>query len=99
MWPIAVVYTECILLITRDFEGYAMASWNIQISDETDRIVKEFLAHSDGGDLATFVDQAVRKDVFWQTVKSIQDRNHDLSPEDAQRLADDALADARAGRP
>ena len=36
---------------------------------------------------------------FWETLESVWDRNRRLSAEDAQALADAALAEARADRP
>ena len=48
------------------------------------------------GDLSAYVDHAVRQALFWDTVENIQVRNSDLSPEDAQALADEAVAEIRA---
>ena len=77
-----------------------MARWNLVIPDKTDRSVRSYLASTGGkkGDLSKFVDRAVREAVFWETVHSIQERNKDLSPEEAQALADEAVAWARANR-
>jgi hypothetical protein len=49
--------------------------------------------------LSTFVDRAVRQAIFWETVESIRERNRHLSGEAVQRLADEAVAQARADRP
>ena len=75
-----------------------MSRWELVIPEETDRTVREYLARSSGkeGDLSAFVDRAVRHAIFWETVESIQERNKDLSPEEAQTLADEAVALARA---
>ncbi len=77
-----------------------MARWNLVIPEETDRTVRSYLARTGGkkGDLSKFVDRAVRQAVFWSTVHEIQEKNKDLSPEEAQQLADEAVAWARENR-
>ena len=77
-----------------------MTRWNLVIADETDRHVRSYLARTGGkkGDLSRFVDRAVRQAIFWETVESIWERNRYLSSEEAQLLADDAVAQARAHR-
>ena len=50
------------------------------------------------GDLSRFVDRAVRQAVFWETVESVWERNKHLSADEAQSLADEAVAQVRAGR-
>ena len=77
-----------------------MTRWNLVITDETDRHVRSYLARTGGkkGDLSRFVDRAVRQAIFWETVESIWERNRNLSGEDVQRLADEAVAQARAHR-
>ena len=77
-----------------------MPRWNLVISDDTDRSVRSHLARTGGkkGDLSRFVDRAVRQAVFWETLESVWDRNRHLSAAEAQALADEAVADARADR-
>lgn len=77
-----------------------MVKWQLLISDETDRSVRKFLASIGGnsGDLSSFVDEAVRREMLRQTIRSIREDNKDLSPEEAQELADEAVAWARANR-
>ena len=77
-----------------------MTRWNIVISDDTDRTVRSYLARTGGkkGDLSRFVDRAVRRAVFWETVESIWERNKHLSADEAQTLADEAVAQVRASR-
>ena len=77
-----------------------MIRWNLVIAEETDRHVRSYLARTGGkkGDLSRFVDRAVRQAIFWETVESIWERNRNLSGEDVQRLADEAVAQARAHR-
>ncbi|MCP1469865.1 hypothetical protein J3E64_001547 [Sphingobium sp. OAS761] len=77
-----------------------MSRWNLVIPDETNLTVRSHLARIGGkkGDLSLFVDRAVRQAVFWETLDAVWDRNSDLSPEQAQQLADAAVADSRAAR-
>ena len=77
-----------------------MTRWNIVIPEDTDRTVRSYLARIGGkkGDLSRFVDRAVRQAVFWETVESIWERNKHLSPDEVQALADEAVAQVRAGR-
>ena len=77
-----------------------MARWNVVISEDTDRTVRGYLARTDGkkGDLSHFVDHAVRQAIFWETVETIRERNRHLSGEEAQALADEAVAQVRADR-
>ena len=76
-----------------------MAHWNLVISDDTDCRVQDYLERTGRtmGDLSCFVERAVRQAVFWETVESIRERSRRLSSEAAQRLADEAVAETRAG--
>lgn len=71
--------------------------WTVQIPEKTDRSVRQYLALS-SVDLSTFVDEAVRAEILRRTIHDIQEQNSDLSPEDANQLADEAVAWARANR-
>lgn len=77
-----------------------MTRWNLVIPEETDRSVRSYLARTGGkkGDLSKYIDRAVRQAVFWDTIENIQERNKDLSPEEAQALADEAVEAVRANR-
>ena len=72
--------------------------WSLVVSDATDRSLRSYLARTGGrkGDLSRFVDRAVRQAIFWETLESIWERNRNLSVAEAQALADDAVAQARA---
>ena len=74
--------------------------WNIVISEETDRNVRSYLARTGGkkGDLSRFVDRAVRSEILRETLHQVRERNEDLSAEEAQALADEAVAWARENR-
>ena len=75
-----------------------MTRWSIVVSEDTDRTVRRYLVRTGGkkGDLSRFVDCAVRQEIFWETVDSIWERNKHLSAEEAQALADGAVAQVRA---
>ena len=72
--------------------------WSLVVSDATDRSLRSYLARTGGrkGDLSRFVDRAVRQAIFWETLESVWERNRNLSATEAQALADDAVAQARA---
>ena len=74
--------------------------WSLVISDATDRSLRSYLARTGGrkGDLSRFVDRAVRQAIFWETLEAVWERNRNLSAAEAQALADDAVAEARADR-
>ena len=78
-----------------------MTRWNLVTADDTDRHARSYLARTGGrkGDLSRFVDRAVRQAIFRETVESIWERNRRLSSDEAQRLADEAVAQVRADRP
>ena len=75
-----------------------MTRWNLSIPDEADRLVRVFLARSGmkKGDLSSFVVEACRNEVLRRTVAEVQEQNADLSPEEAMKLATDAVTSTRA---
>jgi hypothetical protein len=75
-----------------------MTRWNLSISEKTDRLVRSYLARigMKKGDLSNFVDTAVRAEILRRTVKEVHAQNADLSEEEAQALADEAVRWARA---
>ena len=77
-----------------------MTQWNLSISDETDRVVRTFLARSGGrqDDLSRFVDDAVRRRVLDLVVRDVKDRNVRHDQQDLLDLIDEEVDAARAGR-
>ena len=77
-----------------------MTRWNLTIPDDADRLVRVFLARQGmkKGDLSAFVVDACRREVLRRTVAEVQDQNAELSPEEAMRLAEEAVAATRASR-
>lgn len=70
-------------------------SKTIRISDDLGSRVQRYL-RPQGGDLSEYVNTAIERQLFWDAV---QEQNRDLSPEEAEALADEALDWARATRP
>lgn len=74
-----------------------MTQWKLTIPEEMDRNVRSFLQlHGASIDLSAFVQEAVGGEILRRTIREIQEDNKDLSPEEAQTLADEAVAWARA---
>ena len=78
-----------------------MTRWNVSITDETDQVVRTFLARSGGkrGALSRFVDDAVRCRMLDMTVCDIKNRNVRYVQQDLLDLIDEEVDAARAGRP
>ena len=82
-----------------------MPKWNVTIPDETDRLVRGFLARRGmkKGDLSAFVDDAVQSEVMRQFAHELQERDPKLSDTEAMTLAGNLAAiergmeDVRAG--
>lgn len=77
-----------------------MVRWNITIPEETDRMVRAFLARNGGkkGDLSRFVDEAVRRRVFDLTVQQVKDRKAGYDQQEILELVDEEVDALRAGR-
>lgn len=71
--------------------------WTINISEETDRDLRVFLAErgTQKGYLSKFVEEAVQERLYQLSVMETQNRNTNLSDEAATDLADEAVAWAR----
>src|ERR1035438_5183035 len=74
--------------------------WNIKVSKETDLTLRTFLGTQGAkkGDLAKFIEEAVRWRVFDRTVQDIKERNADTDPDELQRIIDGAVSEVRAER-
>jgi hypothetical protein len=83
-----------------------MPKWNVTIQDETDRMVRVFLARTGlkKGDLSAFVEDAVQGEILRRQAKELQAKNPKLSDKEASELARNLAAiergmeDVRAGR-
>jgi Ribbon-helix-helix domain len=74
--------------------------WTVRVSKETDVAVRTFLAQRGmkKGDLAKFVEEAVRWRVLDQTVAETKARKASASAPDIDAATDEALAAVRAER-
>ena len=74
--------------------------WTIKVSKETDIAVRSFLAQRGykKGDLAKFIEEAVRWRVFDQTLQDVRARHADVSSGELEEAVEEALAEVRAER-
>ncbi|MGH8728601.1 MAG: ribbon-helix-helix domain-containing protein [Burkholderiales bacterium] len=72
--------------------------WTVKVSKETDVSLRSFLAQRGmkKGDLSKFIERAVQKEVFAQTVAEVQARNSKVSVAKIEAEIDDALRQLRA---
>lgn len=72
--------------------------WHISVPEDVDRSVRTYLAGRGlkKGDLSRFVSEAVSREVLRATLRDVQERNADLSEDEAMALAREAVAWARA---
>jgi hypothetical protein len=72
--------------------------WTVKVSRDTDVSVRSFLAQRGlkKGDLSRFIERAVQKEVFAQTVAAVQARNANVPDEEIEQAIDDALRAVRA---
>jgi hypothetical protein len=72
--------------------------WTVKVSKDTDVSLRTFLAQRGlkKGDLSKFIERAVQKEVFAQTVAGVQARNEGVPDAQVQRAIDDALRQVRA---
>jgi hypothetical protein len=69
--------------------------WNLVVSPETDRALRQFLAGSGGGrkgDLSRFVEEAVRERIAELTVEQLKAQNADRSQDEIEAVIDESLA-------
>jgi hypothetical protein len=71
--------------------------WSLVISDETDKALRTYLAQKGmkKGDLSRFVEEAVQRQLFEQTVEDIKARNAHHDQQDILDTLDEAVAHAR----
>ena len=79
-------------------EAEALVRWTVKVSKDTDVSLRSFLAQrgTKKGDLSKFIDQAVQKEVFAQTVADVQARNAQKSDAEIDVAINDALRGVRA---
>ncbi len=74
--------------------------WTVRVSKDTDVAVRMLLAQRGlkKGDLAKFIEEAVRWRVFDETLRETRARNAHVPPEEIDSAIDEALAAVRAER-
>jgi hypothetical protein len=74
--------------------------WTVKVSKETDIAVRTLLAQRGmkKGDLAKFIESAVRASVFDETLRETRARNANVPQEEIEGAIDEALAAVRAER-
>lgn len=72
--------------------------WTVKVSKDTDISLRSFLAQRGmkKGDFSKFIERAVQKEVFAQTVAEVQTRNVNVPDEAIEADIDDALRRVRA---
>ena len=75
-----------------------LVRWTVKVSKDTDVSLRSFLAQRGmkKGDLSKFIEQAVQKAVFSQTVAEVEARNVDIPDSEIEASIDDALRKVRA---
>jgi hypothetical protein len=81
-------------------EAEALVRWTVKVSRDTDISLRSFLAQRGlkKGDLSKFIERAVQKEVFAQTVAAVQARNANVPPGQIEAMIEDALRQVRAER-
>jgi len=79
-------------------EADELVRWTVKVSKDTDVSLRSFLAQRGlkKGDLSKFIERAVQKEVFAQTVAGVQARNANVPDEEIERAIEDALREVRA---
>jgi hypothetical protein len=79
-------------------EADELVRWTVKVSKDTDVSLRSFLAQRGlkKGDLSKFIERAVRKEVFAQTVAAVQARNANVPEERIEQAIEDALREVRA---
>ena len=79
-------------------EADELVRWTVKVSKDTDVSLRSFLAQRGlkKGDLSKFIERAVQKEVFAQTVAAVQARNANVPDEEVEQAIEDALREVRA---
>jgi hypothetical protein len=77
----------------------ATTRWNLVVSKQTDRDLRQLLA-SEGrgkkGELSRFVEEAVSKHIFDTALKAVHEHNANVPLEEIEAAVEESLAWARA---
>jgi hypothetical protein len=74
-----------------------MTRWTLVVSDETDARLRAFLGSRGAkkGDLSRYVEQAVNRSIFEDTVEEVQERNLRYDPDTVIIDVEEAVREAR----
>ena len=74
-----------------------MTRWTLVVSDETDSRLRTFLGSRGAkkGDLSRYVEQAVNRALFEDTVEAVQKRNLRYDPDTITRDVEEAVREVR----
>ncbi len=74
-----------------------MTRWTLVISDETETRLRAFLGKRGAkkGDLSRYVEKAVNRSIFEDTVEEVQERNLRYDPDIMMNDIEDAIRDVR----
>ncbi len=74
-----------------------MTRWTLVVSDETDTRLRAFLGSRGAkkGDLSRYVEQAVNRSLFEDTVEAVQERNLRYDPDAVMNDAEEAVREMR----
>ena len=74
-----------------------MTRWTLVVSDETDMRLRAFLGSRGAkkGDLSRYVEQAVNRSLFEDTVEAVQERNLRYDPDTVVSDVEEAVREVR----
>jgi len=75
-----------------------MTEWSLQVSDETDSAIRQYLSTKDIKDLSGFVEEAVKAYLFDLTVTQIKERNSHDNQQEIMNIVDEAVEWSYASR-
>lgn len=77
-----------------------MTRWTLVVSEETDARLRAFLGSRGAkkGALSRYVEQAVNRSLFEDTVETVQERNLRDDPETVMRDVEEAVREVRSAR-
>ena len=71
----------------------------VELPDKTVRDVEAMLAkRGENGNVSEYIDRTLQRTLFFETVRDVKRQNAGAEPQELDRLIDEAVAAARAGR-
>jgi len=77
-----------------------MTRWQVTIPEQTDRMVRAHLTRRGvkESDLSGYVDRALRRAVFWDTLDAVREQNRQVDPAEIEQAVNQAMDETRADR-